>query len=112
MQHVKRHSPAALIVAALCVTAPHTTNAQSAAASADATTAARVKAALAADPKLLARHIDVSARSGVVHLGGFVESDQDLQLALKDARQIPGVVTVENGMEACRRALTDVAASC
>jgi hyperosmotically inducible periplasmic protein len=59
----------------------------------------RVKAALAADPHLLARHIEVTVKNGVVHLGGFVESGEDLKHALQDAHAVPGVVTVDNEME-------------
>jgi osmotically-inducible protein OsmY len=50
-------------------------------AGSDAVLEARVKAALASDPNLLARHI------------------QDLQLAERDAQAVPGVVSVENKLE-------------
>jgi hyperosmotically inducible periplasmic protein len=65
----------------------------------DGALAGRVKAALAGDQKLLSRHIEVSARQGVVHLGGFVESDGDLKRALQDAKSVAGVSSVENEME-------------
>ena len=65
----------------------------------DAATEARVRAALASDPKLLARHIQVSVKNGVVRLGGVVASEQDLQLAERDAQVVPGVLSVENAME-------------
>lgn len=66
---------------------------------ADAAISARVKAALAADNQLLTRHIDVSVRQGVVHLGGFAESEQDLRLAELDAKSVPGVSKVDNEIE-------------
>jgi hyperosmotically inducible protein len=66
---------------------------------ADGALAERVKAALAGDQKLLSRHIEVSAKHGVVHLGGFVESDGDLKRALQDAKSVSGVSSVDNEME-------------
>lgn len=65
----------------------------------DAMLTSKVKAALRADNLLLARHIDVQVREGVVHLGGFVESEQDLHRAEKDAKDVAGVHEVKNEME-------------
>lgn len=65
----------------------------------DAATAARIKAALAADHQLLAPHIEVSVRHGVVRLAGFVESEQDMRLAELDAKSVPGVSKVTNEIE-------------
>jgi len=66
---------------------------------ADAATAGRVMAALHADSHLNARHIEVSAKGGVVRLRGFVESEHDLQLARKDAQAVSGVTSVRDELE-------------
>jgi hyperosmotically inducible periplasmic protein len=76
-----------------------TTETQPGSGGADGALAGRVKAALAGDQKLMSRHIEVSAKQGVVHLGGFVESDGDLKRALQDAKSVAGVSSVENEME-------------
>jgi hyperosmotically inducible periplasmic protein len=68
-------------------------------ASDDAAITARVRDALAADPQLLARGIEVSVRQGVVRLVGFVKSEQDLRLAELDAKSVPGVSKVDNEIE-------------
>lgn len=70
--------------------------------SSDAETTTRVKAALSADNNLYAKHIDVSVKDGVVHLGGFVATEQELQQAQKDARSVPGVSAVRNEMQVKR----------
>jgi len=82
-----------------CSTAPRRTEAERAA---DADTTARVEAALTEDPNLYARHIDVRVDRGVVHLGGFVWSDEDFRLARHDAASVPGVRSVETEMELMR----------
>jgi osmotically-inducible protein OsmY len=64
----------------------------------DASVKAKVQAALQADSKLYARHIDVSVQQGVVHLAGFVQRADDIQRAKKDAASVPGVKTVNNEM--------------
>lgn len=53
-------------------------------------------AALAADKHLYAKHMDVSAKDDVVHLGGFVATDTELQLAKKDAAAVDGVKNVNS----------------
>lgn len=65
----------------------------------DAMLTSKVKAALHADNSLLARHIDVQVREGVVHLSGFVESEEELHRAEKDAKDVAGVQGVKNEME-------------
>jgi osmotically-inducible protein OsmY len=82
-----------------CSTSPPRSEAERAA---DAASASRVEAALDADPKIYARHIDVSVIRGVVHLGGFVWSDDDYLFARNDAAAVPGVTTVVNQMELMR----------
>lgn len=66
---------------------------------ADGALADRVKAALAADQHLLSRHIEVSVKQGVVHLGGFVDSNGDAKRALQDAKSVAGVSSVDNELE-------------
>ena len=82
-----------------CSTAPRRTEAQRAA---DADTASRVEGALTADPHLFARHIDVSVDGGVVYLGGYVWSVEDLYLARNLAASVPGVKSVSSDMELMR----------
>ena len=82
-----------------CSTAPPRTDAERAA---DAAAAAQVEAALNADPRIFARHIDVKVDGGVVHLGGYVWSDNDFLFAKNDAAAVPGITTVVNQMELMR----------
>jgi osmotically-inducible protein OsmY len=82
-----------------CSTAPRRTEAERAA---DADTAAWVETALTADPHLFARHIDVSVDGGVVYLGGYVWSVEDLYLARNLAASVPGVKSVSSEMELMR----------
>jgi osmotically-inducible protein OsmY len=79
-----------------CTTVPHRTAAERAA---DAKTADRVEAALLADPRIYARHIDVDVDRGVVHLGGFVWDIDDYRTARLDAASVAGVTTVVTDME-------------
>lgn len=72
-------------VAGGCAHAPPRTAVKRAA---DSALAARVEAALDADPQLLARHIDVPVDRGKVLLAGQVWSIDDLYLAPRDARAV------------------------
>jgi osmotically-inducible protein OsmY len=95
-------SGAVLILAAslaACASAAPRTATQRAA---DADTAARVQSTLEADPALFARHIDVSVDGGVVYLGGYVWSVEDLYLAPRLAAAVPGVTAVNSQMELMR----------
>jgi hyperosmotically inducible protein len=69
---------------------------------ADTAIAAKVEAALVADPDIYARHIDVAVDRGVVRLGGFVYSDEDFRSARRDAASILGVKNVDTDMELMR----------
>jgi osmotically-inducible protein OsmY len=69
---------------------------------ADATIAAQVESALLADPTIYARHVDITVDRGVVHLGGYVWSAHDYQLARNDAASVPGVRGVDIEMELMR----------
>jgi osmotically-inducible protein OsmY len=82
-----------------CSTSPPKTDAERAA---NATAAAEVEAALNADPRIFARHIDVKVDGGVVHLGGYVWSDDDFLFAKNDAAAVPGITTVVDQMELMR----------
>lgn len=87
---------AATLGAVACSTMSHRTEAQR---QTDNETAARVASALNADPTLYARHIDVRAYNGVVHLGGYVWNNTDLYAAQQIAESVPGVTQVVDDME-------------
>jgi osmotically-inducible protein OsmY len=61
-----------------------------------------VESAFTADPTLFARHIDVSVDAGVVYLGGYVWSVEDLYLARHLAASVAGVRSVSSDMELMR----------
>lgn len=86
-------------VAGGCAHAPPRTAVERAA---DDALAARIEAALDADPQLFARHIDVSVDRGRVLLAGYVWSIDDLYLAPRDARAVAGVSGVESQIELLR----------
>ena len=69
---------------------------------ADTDVKARVEAALNADPRIYARHVDVNVNRGVVHLGGFVWSDSEMRFAKADAAAVPGVRGVADQIELMR----------
>jgi osmotically-inducible protein OsmY len=79
-----------------CSMVSHRTPAQR---EADRQLAAEVSAALSADAHIYARHIDVRADSGTVHLGGYVWSDRDLFEAKQIAAGVPGVKDVVDELE-------------
>jgi osmotically-inducible protein OsmY len=91
--------------AAACVTT-HKTDAERAA---DNDTVARVQAAFAADTVLYARHITVRADNGVVTLGGYAWTPEELLAAAQDAQQVSGVTKVVNRIEVDRGAISDSA---
>ena len=62
----------------------------------DANLQAKVETALRADKHILANHVDVSVKDGVVRLSGFVQDDAALRKAEKDASDILGVKSVKN----------------
>lgn len=64
----------------------------------DTAITARVKAALAADPELKAREINVETYKGTVQLSGFVSSSDDVAKAAKLARETKGVDQVKNSI--------------
>jgi len=65
----------------------------------DATVTAKVKAALVADSKAEAHHIDVETYRGVVQLSGFVESNSERAAAVADAKKVSGVKEVRDNLQ-------------
>ena len=72
---------------------------------ADAATAARIYAALDADPVHYFRHVDVHVYGGVVHLSGYIWSTDALYKAKQIAASVPGVTQVINEMELERQGI-------
>ncbi|ATQ77181.1 hypothetical protein CR152_23670 [Massilia violaceinigra] len=62
----------------------------------DTAISARVKAALAGDPDVKARDVQVETFRGVVQLSEFVDSAQNVQRALDVTRRVIGVREVKN----------------
>jgi len=107
MRRIFNTAVVAVIVcgAAACV-GPRKTDAERAA---DSDTAGRVQGAFAADKVLYARHITVRADNGVVTLGGYAWTPEELLAAQQDAEQVSGVTKVVNRIEVDRGAVTDSA---
>lgn len=85
-----------LLLAAACATQPSRPAAERAT---DRALAGDVERTLLADPRLFARHIDVTADRGVVTLAGFVWSTDDLYAAKRLAANVPGVTRVDSDLE-------------
>lgn len=62
----------------------------------DATLTSRVKARLAGDPEVEATDLDVDTRDGVVTLGGYVDSRDEMANAVEVAESTDGVRRVIN----------------
>lgn len=86
----------ALCIASGCATAPTKTSEQRVN---DETTAEAVQAALKANTHIYSQHITVQADNGVVHLGGYVWTDDDLYAAERTAESVPGVSKVVDELE-------------
>lgn len=65
----------------------------------DSVITARVKAAIFDEPGLKVREINVETFKGVVQLSGFVSSQASIDRAVELARGVPGVKSVQNGMQ-------------
>ena len=65
----------------------------------DSAVTAKVKAALIADSKAEAHHIDVETYRGVVQLSGFVESESERAAAVADAKKVSGVKEVRDNLQ-------------
>jgi len=87
------------VVLCACATQPPRTAQERAE---DAALAQQVEAALNADPRIYARHIDVSSDRGVVTLGGLIWSNEEYVLAKRDAALVPGVIRVDSSMDLVR----------
>jgi osmotically-inducible protein OsmY len=88
----------ALLAALGCASTPRTSDERAV----DAAIAEGVEAALGTDSRIYARHVDVNVDRGVVHLGGYVWSDSELQFAKADAAAVPGVLGVADEIELMR----------
>lgn len=97
---------AVVVCAAAACMGPRKSDAERAA---DADTTARVQAAFAADKVLYSRHITVRADNGVVTLGGYAWTPEELLAAKQDAEQVSGVTKVVNRIEVDRGAVSDSA---
>jgi hyperosmotically inducible periplasmic protein len=64
---------------------------------------ARIKTAMATDPEVSARQVNVDVRQGVVLLGGFVDTADEKARAADIARKVEGVDRVDNQLEVKRR---------
>ncbi len=108
MKRIMRSMPAAVAVCAVvaCATGPRKTPEQR---QADSEMADRVQLALNSDRVLYARHITIRADGGVVTLGGYVWSPEDLIQAKEDAGAVPGVAKIVDRMEIDRGAVSDSA---
>jgi hyperosmotically inducible protein len=65
----------------------------------DATVTSKVKAELIEDPLTKARDISVTTDQGVVQLYGFIDSKEQGDEAVRLAKSIPGVRSVDNQMQ-------------
>ena len=65
----------------------------------DSVITTKVKAAILNEPGLKSSEINVETFKGVVQLSGFVNSSADIQKAVKVARAVNGVNSVDNGMQ-------------
>lgn len=64
----------------------------------DAVITTKVKAAILQEPTLKVAEINVETFKGVVQLSGFVNSQTDINTAVKVARSVTGVKSVKNDM--------------
>lgn len=68
----------------------------------DTTISARVKSALATDPRTNAFQVNVETRGGVVQLAGFVDSEDAKRAAGEVARGVEHVARVDNQLDVKR----------
>jgi osmotically-inducible protein OsmY len=96
-RHVKTVLSSLLIVA-LVACAPSRTREGTGEYVDDSIITGKVKAALVGDPELKAREINVETFKGTVQLSGFVSDPQEIEKAVKVAREVAGVKSVKNDM--------------
>lgn len=65
----------------------------------DSVITTKVKAAILGEPGLKVSEINVETFKGVVQLSGFVNSREDINKAMRVARAVNGVTSVENDMQ-------------
>lgn len=65
----------------------------------DSVITTKVKAAILGEPGLKVAEINVETFKGVVQLSGFVSSREDMDAAVKVARNVNGVTSVKNDMQ-------------
>lgn len=65
----------------------------------DTVITAKVKAAIFSESTLKSAEINVETFKGVVQLSGFVNSQADIDTAVRVAREVEGVKSVINGMQ-------------
>lgn len=65
----------------------------------DSVITTKVKAAILGEPGLKVAEINVETFKGVVQLSGFVSSREDMDAAVKVARNVSGVTSVKNDMQ-------------
>jgi osmotically-inducible protein OsmY len=58
----------------------------------------KVKTEIFSEPSLKSNEINVETFKGVVQLSGFVNSQEDINRAVRVARSVKGVVSVRNDM--------------
>jgi osmotically-inducible protein OsmY len=59
----------------------------------------KVKSAILGEPGLKVSEVNVETFKGVVQLSGFVSSRDDINSAMRLARNVDGVKSVKNGMQ-------------
>jgi hyperosmotically inducible protein len=65
----------------------------------DSAITAKVKAALAGDPRTKAHQVNVETREGAVQLSGFVDSSEAKSTAEELARSVDNVKSVDNELD-------------
>jgi hyperosmotically inducible protein len=89
---------AALVLGTVTVSGCATTGEAAGQAIDDATITTGVKAAINGDPNLKVSALEVETEQGVVRLGGFVSSADDVAAAAAAARTVKGVKSVKNDL--------------
>ena len=64
----------------------------------DAVITAKVKAAILKDESVKATEVNVETYKGIVQLTGFVKSQANIDKAVKIAKAVDGVISVQNNM--------------
>jgi osmotically-inducible protein OsmY len=99
---------AGVLTLAMCFTlAACTTTKSPEQRQADKELAEQVQAALTADKNLYSRHIVVRGDGGVVTLGGYVWTPEEMSSAVQIAQNVAGVTKVVNRMEVDRGDVQD-----